>query len=192
MPATPIPAASYIAPAVVIQPSETGSIDRIMLPIFEEANSCRGNPENCVVGLKVTAASQAVLVRLAQVLAGCAKGDGVKVTVNVRGFASSSEFSGVPDGNRQLAELRAKKVAQIMNKDVDSGRFEALPLPWPTPGEMERARHYVDSNRPRRYWPARGVLNLRAEIIFPTAQLGTCDVETALMLAFPERKEGEE
>jgi Patatin-like phospholipase len=192
---SPTPSTPMISPtvptapvqaSVVIQPAENGRIDRIMLPIFKEAKGCRGVPQACTGGLDIDSTSASVLRALADVLVRCAQEGQTKITVDVRGFASSSEFRDFPDGNRQLADLRAKAVAKELNSLGNQERFKAYPISWDTLRQMQNARHYVDIDKPGNYWLARGVLNRRAEVIFPAQHLGACDVDDILTRVFPQ------
>ena len=132
-----------VASTLEILPDTTFGQEKLMLPYFEEARGCTWRPLVCRFGIEPDDRGDKVVRLLKTALTNC----GGPMRVSVSGFASSSDFHGEhdPDLNRQVANLRAKMVTDLLTA--------APPLPenvivvaveWDTPNQMFLARRFLD------------------------------------------------
>lgn len=166
------------SPVIVVAPNSSGDVDTIMLPFFSnEARQCGGDPRRCSYGLDIDESAKPLLHALTQALVRCARKDGSKIRVALRGFASSSEFKGTLDGNKTVGEIRAKQVRKIMmqEKEYDKNRLQIRTPRWSSSREMMRARRYLDGEG-KDFDVLRGALTRRVDIVL--RDIGSCAPST--------------
>lgn len=148
------------APSDVVPPAgpvlfvRPGHEPTFLVPFTEEAtkpnNDC--NPDSGFVkGLEPFKGTDAFLGKLMDGLYHCAAAR--PVSIEVRGFASSSEFKGCSNSNeinKRLANERAKVEKTAMDSYLDShrygGKITVTPYTWANFDDMRRAASFNDKN----------------------------------------------
>lgn len=147
-----------------------------MLPWFDEAKGCDGDPIRCKDGIALDSDAVKMLERVTGILADCLPAAPGEVAVEVRGYASSSEFTARPDSaerNLAVANERAKEVWEAMREARpairDGARLTIVLHRWETFDQMLLARLYID-NLPE-FIDKRGALNRRVDVVFKTERI---------------------
>jgi|GEM_PF-6131494 len=150
---------------------------------FADEGSCSDASGTLLKGADIDKASAKFIDLLGKGLSHCSTRD-EPVIVDVVGFASSSQFSGVSTSrsnalNLQLAKLRAENVADSLRAAMTGGRPEEAPtvkvIRWSSYEEMRSAMHFNDSCKTR-YDTDCALLNRRVEIRIRSA--GDCAIGT--------------
>ena len=141
--------------------------DRVVLPLFAEAQGCQGvpkDPRSCRQGVRLTKVGRRLIGKLAARLTDCAEGSS-GFTLSATGFASSSDLDGGrPDANLDLADERACNVLRELSRlRLESAQVQLKLNSWNPDHEAQPWREVCELRS--RTYPENAFDNMQASLV---------------------------